>query len=100
MTLVLSTRIVGFLHFRHRKDRVTKIYQICVDTRYRRHHYGSLLIRSVENLARDRKQLSICLACPQDLEANSFYERLGFAVRDQPWKVTCIGDLASASPRR
>ena len=82
MTVVLNARVVGFLHFRHRKDNVTKIYQICVDIGYRRHHYGSLLIRSVENLARERKQLSICLACPQDLEANSFYKRLGFSVRE------------------
>lgn len=91
VTAVVNTKVVGFLHFRHRKDRLTKIYQICVDSRYRLHHYGSSLIGFVENLARERNQLGLCLACPQDLGANSFYRRLGFSVREiNPGKLRAL----------
>ena len=81
LTTVLNKTIIGFLHFRHRKDRVTKIYQVCVDHRYRRRHHGAQLVRALDHLARARRQLSICLACPRDLGANSFYERLGFSIQ-------------------
>ena len=71
-------QLAGFLHFRHRRDRVTKIYQICVEGCYRRQGYGKAMISELARRALSAGQTSIVLACPEDLLANKFYEAYGF----------------------
>src|SRR5579884_1098116 len=71
-------RLCGFVHFRHRLDRCTKIYQLCLIPPCQRKGWGRNLILALIDLARERCQLSIALRCPDDLPANDFYRAIGF----------------------
>lgn len=69
-----ESRIIGFVHYRHRRDGQTTVYEICVDQQFRGQGVGHLLIRSLIQEA----QLCICLKAVVGLPANGFYEHLGF----------------------
>ncbi len=71
-------QVVGFMHFRHRRDGVTKVYQICVEGGCRRHGYGRAMIAKLIRRALGMGQSSIALSCPEGLLANKFYEAYGF----------------------
>lgn len=73
-----GNRVIGFIHFRHRRDRVTKVYQICIGGSWRRQGYGQALISYVIQQALALGQSFICLSCPEDLLANDFYRGCGF----------------------
>lgn len=68
----------GFVHFRHRRDLYTKIYQICVAPPYRKQGIATELIAALKRSARKAGQVKLTLQCPEDLLANSFYRALGF----------------------
>src|ERR1039458_9383808 len=74
----LSGKVIGFVHFRHRRDGRTKLYQICVNGEVRRSGYGAALIETLATSARCQGMTEILLVCPDDSGANGFYERLGF----------------------
>ena len=68
----------GFVHFRHRRDLYTKIYQICVVPPYRRQGVATELLAALKRSARKAGQVRLTLQCPEDLPANSFYKDTGF----------------------
>jgi ribosomal protein S18 acetylase RimI-like enzyme len=71
--------IVGFVIFRHRKiDDQTTLSDICVDVKCRRQRIGASLVERLIADCEERKRAFILLKCPEDLDANLFYERLGF----------------------
>ena len=73
-----SSRVVGFVHFRHKKDKTTKIYQICVEHSARNTRVGTSLLDTLRKEAIRLGNTSINLKCPADLPANLFYTRYGF----------------------
>jgi ribosomal protein S18 acetylase RimI-like enzyme len=80
LVLIQDDVLVGFVHFRHRRDHVTKIYQICVAERFRRQKCGSLLLQSLQDIAQRSGQTRITLSCPCDLPSNTFYKQQGFSM--------------------
>jgi predicted GNAT family acetyltransferase len=73
-----SKRIVGFAHYRMRKDGVTKIYQLCVMHSQKRQHVGHGLLKAIGKESLESGQDCLLLKCPEDLPANGFYRRMGF----------------------
>jgi GNAT superfamily N-acetyltransferase len=71
--------LVGFVHFRHRRDKCTKVYQICVRAPYRRAGVGKALLGALGQDSIEVGSVVLKLHCPEDLSANSFYAALGFA---------------------
>ena len=69
-----NSRILGFCNFRHRRDRQTTIYEICVSQGYRGQGIGRAMI---EALAKEC-QSCIRLKAMQGIAANDFYRHLGF----------------------
>jgi ribosomal protein S18 acetylase RimI-like enzyme len=70
--------ITGFLHYRHRKDRITKVYQICVDKQHRGKGVGEKLLDELRRNAAQMEQERLLLNCPEGLLANDFYRKYGF----------------------
>lgn len=68
----------GFLHFHHRKDKISTLYHLCVEPNQRRRGIGRQLIEAWENHSRDNGITTLRLKCPVDLQANGFYSRIGF----------------------
>ena len=72
--------LLGFIHYRHRRDMHTTLYEICVVESFRRRGVGRAL---VEALARESAQLGktcIQLRAPVGIPANTFYQMTGFAL--------------------
>jgi ribosomal protein S18 acetylase RimI-like enzyme len=75
--------LVGFVIFRHRKiDNQTTLSDICVDTSSRRCGVGSKLIRHLITDCEEKGRDFILLKCPENLEANHFYEHIGFELQN------------------
>jgi len=70
--------LVGFVRFRHRRDKTTTLYEIAVANHIKRQGIGRALIHSLIEHARQHNQLDIKLKCPVNLPANHFYSVLGF----------------------
>ncbi len=96
-----GNRLVGFIHFRHRRDGVTKVYQICIEGECRRRGYGFALLSKLVEDALTIGQDTISLSCPEDLAANEFYKACGFtqdghvrspARRLVQWKLRIVKD--------
>lgn len=71
--------IIGFVRFRHRRDHVTTLYEICVAKPYRGMGVGRKLIFSLDLDARIEGSTKIQLKAPTHIDANGFYEHLGFS---------------------
>lgn len=70
--------LFGFVRFRHRRDRITSIYELLVAESARRKGIGTRLIHSLADDARALGQREIVLKCPIELSANNFYSAIGF----------------------
>lgn len=70
--------VVGFVRFRHRRDRITSVYEVLVAESARRKGIGSKLLHALADDARAVGQQEIILKCPVDLLANDFYSAAGF----------------------
>lgn len=70
--------IVGFVHFHHRLDAQTTLYEIVVAPTYRRSGIGRALVASLGAEAESLGKEMILLKCPVDLAANQFYVDIGF----------------------
>ncbi|HHW27508.1 MAG TPA: GNAT family N-acetyltransferase [Firmicutes bacterium] len=68
--------VVGFTRFRHRRDGVTVIYEIC--SQLSGSGAGGQMIDWLKADCREHGQRSIILKCPSDLPSNRFYESKGF----------------------
>ena len=74
-----SGNVVGFIEFHHRRDGQTTLYHIAVQSDHRRQRTGRQLVDALIRDAREHADGFVQLKCPVDLEANQFYERLGFS---------------------
>jgi ribosomal protein S18 acetylase RimI-like enzyme len=75
-----SGKLIGYLISRDRylkRDELGVIYQLCVDPSARRSLVGAALVKAAFERAAYGCRL-FCLWCAQDLEANRFWESLGF----------------------
>lgn len=93
----------GFLHFHHRRDKISTLYHFCVSPSHRRRGVGLKLIRAWEEYSRTSGIKTLRLKCPLDLEANGFYEHLGFSRVDIEQGINrCLvvwhKELVSAKP--
>ncbi|MCS7266388.1 MAG: GNAT family N-acetyltransferase, partial [Armatimonadetes bacterium] len=73
-----NDEVVGFTHFRLRKDGVAIIYDIAVLPSHRRRGYGRQMVNRVLELAKRDGCHCLILRCPQDLPSNEFYRHIGF----------------------
>lgn len=69
--------LVGFVHFRMRRDGWTTIYEICTNTTVRRQGVGSALLTTVYDVGAAQGQHGVQLKCPAGSSANLFYSALG-----------------------
>ena len=95
----------GFLHFHHRRDKISTLYHLCVSSERRRQGVGRSLVSAWEEHSRKCGIKRLRLKCPLDLKANGFYSRLGFSRVDiEPGKhrrlVVWEKKLQEASPNR
>lgn len=74
-----SSSIVGFVEYHHRQDEQTTLYHIAVQHDHRQINIGRQLVQALLSEASQCDKRHIQLKCPVDLEANEFYERLGFS---------------------
>lgn len=86
---LVKCEIVGFIHYRHRRDSQTTVYQICVEETWRQRGIGKVLIDAVEQEAMDIGKSRILLKCPENNRtANAFYNTIGFRYKDiEPGKA-------------
>lgn len=83
--------IIGFAHYRHRKDAQTTLYQICVDQKWRGQGIGRMLIEALLNESLSLGQTSVRLKAPSDIAANEFYQALGFQLVDtEPGRIRSV----------
>jgi len=75
-----NEKIVGFVHYRHRKDGQTTLYNILVRHDFQGHGVGERLVAELAKEAVVRSQKMILLKCPVELKANDFYRKLGFTL--------------------
>jgi ribosomal protein S18 acetylase RimI-like enzyme len=72
-------RIIGFLHFYHRKrDQQTTIYELMILPEYQKMGYGKELINELVRQSLILNRTIIKLKCPVDNFSNGFYKHLGF----------------------
>lgn len=70
--------MVGFIHYRHRLDSQTTLYNLAVRQPYRRSGVGRKLLEFLIQDAVASQKLTIRLKCPEELASNSFYAHHGF----------------------
>ncbi len=75
-------QVIGFVHYRHRQDSQTTLYEICVDEASRRNGVGQSLVQALAIESQALGKAFIRLKSPTDLPANDFYRRLGFVLTD------------------
>ncbi|GAA6621957.1 GNAT family N-acetyltransferase [Scytonema sp. NUACC26] len=68
----------GFLHFHHRRDRISTLYHLCVCPSQRGKGVGKQLVNEWEKYSRKCGMTTLRLKCPLDLNANGFYYKMGF----------------------
>lgn len=82
-----SKHIAGFVHYHHRRDTQTTLYDIAVKPDYRLAGIGKTLIYALISEAQTLGKQTILLKCPEELSANAFYASLGFERwQDDPGK--------------
>ena len=70
--------ITGFCHFYRRRDGVHTLYHLAVAPEKQRQGIGRALVELLAADARARGAEEVRLKCPEDLDANFFYARMGF----------------------
>jgi len=73
-------RVIGFVHYRHRQDFQTTLYEICVDEAFRRNGGGPSLVQALAPESKTLHKACIRIEAPGDLPADKFYQRLGSAL--------------------
>jgi N-acetylglutamate synthase-like GNAT family acetyltransferase len=69
--------IVGFIQYHHRRDLQTTLHNIVVKPDHRGMDVGQKLFSNLIDEARSIQQQMVLLKCPEELDANGFYARMG-----------------------
>lgn len=83
LVAIRDRKIVGAVHYHHRREGQTTLYHIAVDSPYRSQRVGRALVTRLRKLCSQRGMMCILLKCPAELPSNIFYERIGFECRDR-----------------
>lgn len=75
-------QVVGFVDFHLRRDKQITLYHIATVVDRQRVGIGNRLITMLSAVGRDLEATRVLLKCPADLEANHFYNALGFALQE------------------
>jgi hypothetical protein len=75
---LLNNQPCGYIYV-GAEGRDVKCHQVCIEYDARRRLMGALLVGQMENYADKAKATSITLRCGFDLEANQFWESLGYS---------------------
>ena len=75
-----EAKVLGFIHYRHRRDGQTTLYSIVTDSAFRSQGLGKKLVEFLKQDAIKANQMNIRLKCPEELPANEFYEHCGFRI--------------------
>jgi N-acetylglutamate synthase-like GNAT family acetyltransferase len=70
--------VLGIVHYRHRLDRNTTLYNLVVTPGFQGFGIGKELIQALILESQKKGQQSIILKCPEDLPSNEFYRGCGF----------------------
>jgi len=73
-------QVIGFVHYRHRRDSRTTLYEICVDEAWRGNGVGRSLVQALAAESEALGKVCIRLKAPADLPANEFYRQTGFTL--------------------
>ena len=73
-----SERIIGFANFRIKKDRNCTLYEIAVQKEHRGKGIGKRLLSKLIRMVHVAGGELIRLKCPEELQANAFYEKNRF----------------------
>jgi len=73
-------QVIGFVHYRHRQDAQTTLYEICVGEAQRGNSVGRALVQALAAESEALGKLCIRLKAPADLPANEFYRQMGFTL--------------------
>lgn len=83
----IDNKVIGLVHYRHRRDAQTTLYDIVVESNYRFMGVGKTLIDALIAEAQTLGKQTIVLKCPEELPANDFYAHLDFErLREEPGK--------------
>lgn len=80
VALNIRQRIMGVVHYRHRKDGQTTLYSIVVDPKQTKKGLGRALLDALRSESLILGQKNITLKCPEELPANGFYYACGFTL--------------------
>jgi ribosomal protein S18 acetylase RimI-like enzyme len=92
--------IAGFVHYHHRRDTQTTLYNIVVSPEKRERGIGKRLVKALVTETQSCNKKWIVLKCPAELPANKFYRRIGFRRwRKEPgkrrtlivWRLSMMG---------
>jgi N-acetylglutamate synthase-like GNAT family acetyltransferase len=75
-------RVVGFVEYHLRRDKQVTLYHIAIASDEYRQGIGQALFYSLRKESESNGGTRILLKCPVDLEANQFYQSLGFDLVD------------------
>lgn len=70
--------LIGFVHYRHRQNSQTTLYEICVHEAYRYNGFGRALIQALVKESTTLGKADIYLKAPINIPANEFYRNMGF----------------------
>ena len=87
----ISGELVGFIHYRHRHNQQTTLYEICVAEAHRGKGVGCKLVSALAAEAAALGKAHIQLRAPVDLPANAFYRTIGFVLdRTEPGRKRSV----------
>jgi ribosomal protein S18 acetylase RimI-like enzyme len=93
--------IVGFVHYRHRQDLQTTLYEICVARYHRRRGIGIALVSALAAEAASLGKTHVRLKAPTEIAANNFYRAVGFSlIGTEPGRKRDLNIWAYAVPTK
>lgn len=75
---LLNGQPCGYLYAGSQSQIDVKLHQVCIEYDARRRRYGEMISAVMEQYALDGNATSITLRCGFDLEANDFWQSLGY----------------------
>jgi GNAT superfamily N-acetyltransferase len=75
---LLNGQPAGYIYVGSGRDRVVRCHQVCIEYDARRRLYGAALVNALEQYASKLLATRVRLRCGFDLDANSFWQSMGY----------------------